>query len=309
MPLFGVAGALLVGWAGTWALAGSRFGPAALLIFGILALAALGKWVTRRGVLAITVLRARGINLEAIRPGETPRVWLCAHLDSKSQPVPTLVRSAGIVMEACGILLATVISLIEAARGAGVPDFYWAFAGLVTLVGAVPVGFSMTGQESPGALDNASGVATVLDAARRLNGTRGVGVLITDAEEVGLAGARAWSRGRMPATVINCDGVDDTGDVAVMRAGRCPEPLLHALRAAKPGVEIGPHFPGVLTDAIAFSDGGMDAVTVSRGSPRSFMRVHSRRDNLGNLRGDGIAPTAEFIERITRTLTQEQVQW
>jgi hypothetical protein len=305
VPLFGIAGAMLVGLAGSWAIGGLRYAPAAILVGGGLALIAIARWTTRRGVLAIPLMRAQGVNLEATKPGESPTVWLCAHVDSKSQPLPTLVRSAGLVMEAFGFLLATSISLVEATQGAGVPDFFWAFAGIVTLVGAVPVGLSMVGTQSPGALDNASGVAAVLAAARRLKDQRGVGVLITDAEELGLAGARAWSEGRAHTTVLNCDGVDDAGEITVMRAGRASPRIGQALQAGANAVAIGPHFPGVLTDAVAFADAGLEAVTISRGSMRSFLRVHSRRDNLAHLRGDGIEPTAEFIAASAHTLLTE----
>ena len=40
--------------------------------------------------------RRRGVNLVAIRGPEAPTLWLMAHLDSKSQPVPILARAAGI---------------------------------------------------------------------------------------------------------------------------------------------------------------------------------------------------------------------
>lgn len=307
-PVFGAAGAMLVGYAALWALNGQRFTPIAVLVAGIAAIVAAARWLTRTGVLTVPLLRATGVNLEAAKAGETPTVWLCAHVDSKSQPVPTLVRSAGLVLEASGLVMACVLGVVLAS-GAAVHDFYWAFAGAVTLAGAVPVVLSMTGTVSPGALDNASGVATIIAAARQLGDARGVGVLITDAEELGLAGARAWSRGRTNAAartaVLNCDGVDDHGEIAVMRSGPLPERLGRALRSAVvPGsaVAIGPHFPGVLTDAVAFADAGLDAVTVSRGSPRSFLRVHSRRDDLRRLRGDGIAPTADFIAATARNL-------
>ena len=304
-PVFGAAAAVLVGVAGLWAIEGRRGAPAWLLVVGIAVLAVAARWLVRRGVLVLPLLREEGVNLEATRTGGATRVWLCAHLDSKSQPAPTLIRSAGIVLEACGLLMATLLAMVEAFTGAGAPEFYWVFAGVVTLAGALPVGLSMTGARSPGALDNASGVATILAAVGRLDGARGVGVLITDAEEMGLAGARAWAAGRTGAVVINVDGVDDSGAIAVMRSGAVSARLTNALRAAAPGVAVGPHFPGVLTDAVAFADAGMDSVTVSRGTIGSFLRVHSRRDNLGHLRGDGIAPTAEFVADTARHLLGE----
>jgi len=280
-PLTGAALAMCVGFAGLWALGGSRYGPSTILLSGMLGAIVVGRWLTVRGVLAMPLLAERGVNLEAVMPGDTPRVWLCAHLDSKSQPIPTLVRSAGIITEAFGVVMAMVLALIESVTAVGVPNFYWLFAGLVTLLGALPVVMSMVGNRSPGALDNASGVATVIAAARRLEGLRGVGVLITDAEELGLAGARAWSVGRARTTVLNVDGVDDTGEIGHLR------------------------FPGLLTDANAFRDAGHKSFTVSRGGLGSLMRVHSRRDDLSRLRGDGIEPTARYVGDLARQLLGE----
>ena len=304
-PMFGGAAALLVGFGGTLALAGERFTPAAILGVGGVVLTVAGAWLARHGVLALPILRERGVNLEATVPRDTPAVWLCAHLDSKSQPMPTLVRSAGIVIEVAGYVAALTIAM-AAAAGAQPHEFFWAFAGAVTLVGAIPVGLSMVGSRSPGALDNASGVATVVAAARLLEGRPGVGVLITDAEELGLAGARAWARERRSGVVLNCDGVDDGGETTVMHIGRgarqVQDAVAAAANAAGVGVQFSQMFPGVLTDSVAFSDAGMASVTVSRGSITSFARVHSRRDDLNHLRGDGIAPVAALLAESARRL-------
>ena len=132
--------------------------------------------------------------------------------------------------------------------------------------------------------------------------------LITDAEELGLAGARAWAaaRGRNAATVLNCDGVDDAGSIQVMFSGRRPDRVLESvIRASRTsGVA---HHPrrlalGILTDSVALTDAGMAAVTFSRGSLRSLARVHSRRDDLAHLRGDGIGETAALLAATAREL-------
>lgn len=295
-PVVGAAAALAVGFAGMSGIAGDHARPLAILGVAALALAAVGIWLARRGVLDTPVLRRQGVNLEAVRGPGRPTLWLCAHLDSKSQPVPTLVRSAGIVLEAIGFVLA--LSLAIAATFMTLPPMLWIFAALVTLLGAIPVVLSMVGSRSPGALDNASGVTTVVAAARDLGARPGFGVLITDGEELGLAGARAWSRSNA-GTVLNCDGVDDMGDVAVMYSGRRPTALLECVRRAahKMGRTYPPSpiIPGVLTDSVAFSDAGIASVTFSKGDWRSLARVHSRRDNMTRLRGTGIAEVAVLM--------------
>lgn len=307
-PLSGGAIALLVGAAGHAGAGGARYLPLALLAPGLVMLAAAMRWLTRRGVLRTPLLRARGMNLEARRGGATPRVWLCAHLDSKSQPVPSLVRMTGITTAVIGTLATLVLALLAAA---GRPTGYeaWAAAAVVTLAGALPVLLSVVGQNSPGALDNASGVATVIDAARRLGARGAVGVLITDAEELGLAGAHAWSADHHGAVVVlNCDGVDDAGDNIVMHAGAKPSALVAAAErgARSLGMPITSRRmpPGLLTDSVAFAQAGHRSATFSRGSWGSLARVHSRRDDLSRLAGTGIAPVAALMAATVREIIE-----
>jgi hypothetical protein len=306
-PLVGGAVAAIVGVAGHLGAEGSRFIPLVVVALAGVALFEAGGWLVERGVLVAPVLRERGVNLEATRREEMPRVWLCAHLDTKSQPIPTLIRSFGIVLLATGYLMTAGLALLSAA-GAPQHSFFWAAAALVTLVGVVPVVLSVVGQRSAGALDNASGVATVIAAARALGDEVNTGVLITDAEELGLAGARAWVGvpQRKGTTVLNCDGVDDDGRVVVMFNGAMPKALIGAVERASEriGVAYRPMrmVPGLLTDSVAFASAGLSSVTFSRGSLGSLARVHSSRDDLNNLRGTGIAETARLMAATAREI-------
>lgn len=306
-PLIGGAAAALTafaGFAGQRGAAGWRLAPLLILAIGGIVLFLAAWWLTRRGVLHAPFMRERGVNLEATRGG-APTLWLCAHLDSKSQPVSTLIRTLGIGIEAAGLFYAVALA-VGAALGAQIHSVYWVQAAIVTLAGAIPVVLSTVGARSYGAFDNASGVATMIETARQLASEPSVGIVITDAEELGLAGARAWSHGRATGTVLNCDGVDDLGRITVMYTGARPERLLGAIerasRASGVPCETRRMIPGILMDSVAFTDGGMDSVTFSRGSVRSLVRVHSRRDNLANLRGTGIAETATLIAATARDI-------
>jgi hypothetical protein len=308
-PLLGGAAAIIVGVAGSLGVGGMRFGPLVVVVAGGLAVAVAGRWLLERGVLAAPLLRQRGTNLEAVRENETPSIWLCAHLDTKSQPVPTLVRTVGIILESIGFLLIAALAL-AAAAGATLPALYWALGAAVTLAGAIPVVLCVVSSRSPGALDNASGVATVISAAREVQDQRGVGVLITDAEELGLAGARAWARAQPTTTVLNCDGVDDVGPIQVMYSGGRPEAVLQSIARASraSGVDHNPRrlALGILTDSVAFTNAGIPSVTFSRGTLRSLARVHSRRDSLARLKGSGIADTAKLMAAAARELATER---
>jgi hypothetical protein len=76
----------------------------------VVALALVVAVAVVRGVVDAPVMRRRGVNIEATRGASSPQLWLVAHLDSKSQPVPMLVRVAGVIVLAVG-LLAVVVSL------------------------------------------------------------------------------------------------------------------------------------------------------------------------------------------------------
>ena len=302
-PLVGALALAVVSFAAHCGARGARLIPLAVLVGGGATLTVLGLWLARRGVLVLPIMRVSGMNIEATQSSDT-RVWLCAHLDTKSQPVPTLMRAFGIGLQSAGA--ATTLALAMAAAIGLAADYaVWAAAALVTLAGSIPVVFSVAGARSPGALDNASGVATVLSAARQLKDMEGVGVLLTDAEELGLAGAQAWASSRPPAVVLNCDGVDDAGTVTIMQPAKAPV-IVDAVQRASQDRGIPARVRGtpigLLTDANAFATHGFPSVTFSRGSWASLARVHSIRDDLSRLDGRGIPEVATLMAATARRL-------
>jgi hypothetical protein len=286
----------------------------------MLLLAALfvGVLLTRYGTVLLPWSRQAAINLEA-RPRprgaedaedqerRDPAVWLVAHLDSKSQTISMRVRVAAIVL--C-VLAWIVLLLLWGARAVApvAPLTMAAIAALAT-VAALPLAFCRVGSEGDGALDNASGVATVLGALPYLAPETAVGVVIPSAEELGLAGARAWVAGRAPGVAINCDGVDDGGPVVCMLSSPSEYQFRDLFRRAgmQSGEEIlvRPLVPGVLVDAVAFKDARWMAITISRGTWRSLARVHTRGDTLSEMDGTGIDRTARFIARLADALAME----
>ena len=223
------------------------------------------------------------------------RVWLVAHLDSKSQPVPILLRAAGIVVFALAWIAALVLAWLGPDRVGA-----WGAVAAIGVLGSLPVILTTVGSESPGALDNASGVATVLLAAELASPTQPLGVLLTSAEELGLAGARAWAASRAAGTAVNVDGVDDGGALVAMRHGARSGRVADALARAGGGedtVRVRGLIPGVLTDGVALADTGWAVVTVSRGGVGTLARIHTRHDALTTLAGGGVARTAALIAR------------
>jgi hypothetical protein len=273
-------------------------------------LAILGMWSWQMlgdGVLELPWRRAAAVNLVATRGGAMPRVWLVAHLDSKSQPVPSLLRVAGVVMLATSLAI-TIAAVLLTLGGAELRMLWWIGAVLAT-GGAIPVIASVVGNDSHGALDNASGVATVLEAVQSSMQGSPVGVLLPSAEELGLAGARAWALQRSGdgerGIAINCDGVDDGGALTIMYSGMPSIEIIDAIRAAAAEPARVRRMPlGLLLDSVALTEAGWRSVTVSRGSVASLRRVHTRADSLEQLRGFGISRTATVLARAMEALSR-----
>ncbi len=277
------------------------YGPLAVLAVGLLVLGAFARSMLGDAVLALPLRRANGVNVVATRGSGAPRAWLVAHLDSKSQPVPSLLRVVGVMMLTSALVLATAAAVLQLAS---VPArMVWWLAALDALMGAGPVMASVVGARSPGALDNASGVATVLGAAEMLDPNAAVGILFTSAEELGLAGARAWANVHAPTVALNCDGVDDEGELTIMHGSNPPTDVVDAVRrSASRDVHVRRMPLGLLTDSVALAERDWRAVTVSRGSLGSLRRVHTPHDSLATLRGTGVDEVATVLARAAEAL-------
>ena len=290
--------------AGALGLAGRAWMGVVVLVSALVATALFARWMLARGVLDAPWLRRESENLVATRGVAPPAVWLVAHLDSKSQPIPSALRVIGVAVLAIAIALMAAALMVTLAGGPARMLLWFAVAAGV--VGALPVMASVVGSESDGAVDNASGVAAVLAAAALLDPRSSCGILLPSAEELGLAGARAWTRSHAASVALNCDGVDDDGELVIMYNADAPSRVIHAVSAAaaawgaKPRVRRMPL--GLLTDSTALADGGWQAVTVSHGSLRTLTRVHTTKDSLDNLRGASIGRVANILARAAEAL-------
>ena len=308
-PVGGAASILLLGAAGHVGFRGGAGAALAILVAGGAAVAAAAAWIARHGVLRLPVLRARSVNLVAERSaarGAPPERWLVAHLDSKSQPVPIGARAAGVVGSGAAWVAALAVAVAQL-LGAGVAT-WWPWVGAAGAVAGVPVLLSVVGARSPGALDNATGVAAVLATVAQLPRDVPVGVLLTSAEELGLAGARAWGERATPALAINFDGVDDAGALTAMYTGARPARLLAAVAqaAGAQGVACRERrlLPGILVDALALADRGWEVLTLSRGTLATLGRIHRPADRADRVAGTGVAEAARVAASAIVTLHQ-----
>ncbi|HMG70200.1 MAG TPA: M28 family peptidase [Gemmatimonadaceae bacterium] len=288
-------------------------GPLSALIVGaalVIALMLASGDAKRRWTAIFPLQRASSTNLEAQRGN--PEVWLVAHVDSKSQTVPMLIRIASSIVLAI-VTAASFIVILLSLVGVTFAPTVWHGLALAAVFGALPSMFCLVRNGSAGAVDNASGVVAVLTAVRSDSAPRDLGVLITSGEELGLAGARAWVHAHARATsaqpgirVLNCDTVDDAGAWRCMYTGPRPKRIAAAAEtiASVLGVRltVGRLIPGILADSMAFADLGIEAVTLSRGTLSTLARIHTRRDNSNALTGNGAADAGVLLSALAKEL-------
>jgi Peptidase family M28 len=275
-----------------------------IVVAAVILLPGVAARVRQQSVVTSPYMRARSINLEATRGA--PSVWLVAHLDSKSQAVPILVRivsSVALQIASGLILLALILSMI----GATIERDAWLALTSATVVAALPTLFCFVRNDSPGAVDNASGVTAVVLAATRSDSPPDLGVLITSAEELGLAGARVWALAASgDIKVLNCDTVDDVGSWRCMYNRARPRPITSAAKkvAGVLGValRITRLIPGILADNVAFADVRIKAVTISRGNFSTLARIHTWRDNSIAQTGRGAVEASVLLSALAKEL-------
>ena len=260
--------------------------------------------VKKREIERFPLQRARSVNLEAKRGN--PTTWLVAHLDSKSQTVPMLVRIASSLALAL-VLGVTATALILSIVGVKIDQSIWSALAVAAIVAAIPSLLCFVTNRSNGAVDNVSGVVAVMLAAQVPSAPSELGVLITSGEELGLAGARIWAHSAAAGTrILNCDTVDDQGAWRLMYTGAKPKRMVSAAEtvAGKLGVSlrVGRLIPGILADSIAFADLGMEATTLSRGTLSTLARIHTRRDTSNRLTGVGAAEASAVLSALAKEL-------
>lgn len=291
-------------------------GVAVVLLLMVLLLAAAMAVLARPAMTVLPWGRVNCINQVAHRPGARPRYYLMAHRDSKSQPIPLAFRGPAIVLGIVAWVALTVAATAALLNPALTrPDVTLVIGSLAVVAGALLL-FCWVDNRSPGALDNASGVAALLGVAEREAGAGDVAFIITDAEELGLAGARAIAPLLPPSFgVINVDGLDDHGSFYVLerfgwfrKKGLAP-PLAAALLSAATNLNTPARrrdVPmGLLLDHIPVVRAGTPALTLMRGSLKSLRRVHRPADNLDHLNGSGVVQGVTLLSAALELLRKQ----
>jgi hypothetical protein len=316
---FGLSAVGLVYAVGAFAAAALLYGarpyPAIVVLILILVLAGVIAMFGRPLLDGLAAGLREGSNLLALPADSRPKYLIVAHRDSKSQPVPLSFRGPAIAFALIAWVALFVLALASIAQP--VSEALALFVGIVAFIAGLILLFCWVENHSPGALDNASGVVALIGIAGRERTAGDVAFLVTDAEELGLAGARAIA-GQLPNVIgaINLDGLDDEGGFWIVerfgwprKRGLAPHLAAAMLRAAdEQGLDARRRdLPfGILLDHIPLVQAGTPAISVLRGGLRSLRRVHRPDDDLDHLRGDGITPTVALVARALELLRSQE---
>ncbi|MBU4194453.1 MAG: Zn-dependent exopeptidase M28 [Actinobacteria bacterium] len=269
----------------------------------------------------------RSLNLIGEINGEEPSgtIILSAHYDSKSQTMPVMVR-AGLFMLGFGsaILLGfwlAVAGILEAAGISVLGNRAVFFVSLVPALFLFLLVFNLTGNKSPGALDNASGEAVILELARVLamKPLRNFDVIVASfgCEEVGLCGSINYLleheeelRSR-PCFMLNFDMPFSAAGRLFLNTGFELPPRFTSKRlnelavkaAADKGLEIkGVYLPvGAAADHMPWVKHGFEATGFV--SVATF--IHRAGDSLDKINREGLRRAGEVALEVVRALDRE----
>jgi hypothetical protein len=255
------------------------------------------RFLARASVWLRGTTPTEAVNLIAVRPRTRVTLWLTAHYDSKQQPLSMLGRLVlgGLVL--IQVVNAILSSVIGHANGGTIAWVHWAVTGVL---GVAFLALNRVGDGSPGAVDNATGLLTVLTTIDALPATLAAGVMFFDAEEWGLVGARALARERSQlladTVVVNIDSIDDRGapTVLVHRGGPNTDRVATAL-----GSKRWRGLP-VFVDGRALAHTARECCTIMRGDWRTMGIIHRPADGPNRL---SLAGVREVSQRLAGALT------
>ena len=238
-----------------------------------------------------------GVNLIAVRPRTRVATWLVAHYDAKGQPLSMAARLAAAALAAVGVaeLLGLALRALLGTAHPGMVDGVLVGTGAA---GAAVLALNRVTDRSAGAVDNAAGMVAALATVDALPPEAPIGVILPDAEEYGLLGARALvgERANLLADtiVVNFDGIDDPGTTIALihRDGATVQRVARALGARRA------RWLPVVVDGLVLGAMARECVTIMRGDWSTARVVHTPRDTAARLTLDGVREVAEGVASV-----------
>jgi len=274
-------------------------------------------WI-RFGGWIVSESSSRGIrskNILATFPGVEDKrpLFFVTHYDSKSECLSLFARAICLLL---GFLSAGIFSLwvlIGVFRtwmgsvSLTPPTWIQGCFFLTVLLNLLFI-FGRNGNDSDGAVDNASGVGVLLEVAKILwkNPPKNISpvFLFTDAEEFGLLGSLMFQRkhgtdmAKRQAWVINVDSIGGRGRMrACAYGGKGKKWLAEILGfGRKKGFFLRkiPFLKGIMMDHLPFSRAGIPALSLSSVSGEGW-HLHTQRDRFSLLDERGLEEMGKFL--------------
>lgn len=261
-------------------------------------------------------VRASNVVGRAPGPPGSPLFVFVGHFDSKSQNMPITVRIGLYAFVGVAGLTALQLAVLRVWTGAppALPVhvlFATAFAA------ALPLLFLRTGNRSPGALDNATGTACVVELARLwrehpLSWKSRAIFLCPSAEEHGLVGSRLWVArhaaellSEPSCRVLNFDSCAAAAGTLVVLppGGPVADAFAAAARDASVPLRRMPLGVGLLADHVPFAEAGIPVASLlARG--RGTSRIHTPADAAGLLDDSAFESAGRVILAAVDTLAR-----
>ena len=273
----------------------------------------------------------KSANIIASSPGSShdnaaPHLYLMAHYDSKSQTLPIPIRMmffALFILGGFSTSTMTILSLLIPQLGPLLPYFVWG-----SLLFGIPLIYMDVGNDSPGAIDNASGVGLILHLAELLAANQEliqqlhVTFLFTSAEEEGLMGAQAYvemNEGMLGELaekdglyVLNFDGIGTQGKLVLDKIPQ-KRPKNGSLGdwvqdiCAELNIPLG-RFPpiGALMDHAPFAHHGFEAISLATAG-RAAWNIHTRRDTVEQLHLSGFERAGSVALELIQRLAHKEI--
>lgn len=239
-----------------------------------------------------------------------PHLFLVAHYDSKSQWMPLVLRIALLVLAlTCGLIFAT-LNLF------GADTLFTNSFGALAFCLALPLLLLDTGNESPGAIDNASSTGLVLHLAECLRDVPcALTILITSGEELSLMGSTAYvqqhaaqlERDAERIHILNFDGIGVEGELRLIAPRPVKIGLSRWIETACQELKLPLgrfNLIGALYDHMPFAECGLDAVTLVAIGHAS-RSIHTAQDSIDKLHVRGFDQAGRVALSVIEKLTPD----
>ena len=270
-----------------------------------------GGWIVSKN-------SSRGIrskNILATFPGleEKRPLYFVTHYDSKSQYLNLFARAGCLLLGSLSAGIFSLWVLIGVFRvwvgGTSMAFPVWIQGCFSLTVGLNALFiFTRNGNDSDGAVDNASGVGVLLEVAKTLREISPKNIapvfLFTDAEEFGLLGSLMFQRMhgtdmvKNQVLVINVDSVGARGKMRACAVGRegnkwLTEVLMFAREKGFYLRKI-PFLKGIMMDHLPFGRVGIPALSLTSVSGEGW-HLHTQRDRFSLLDDRGLEEMGKFL--------------